>query len=242
MPLKNVPMLVVLCGGLATRLGALTRETPKILLPFNGKPFIHHFVEQHVENGFSEFVFITGHKSEQICDYLPVLKNEYPNKKFVAYNEGSNRLGTGGAVRAFIALLGDEFALTYGDSYLVLTQSELQCLCLPRLTPSINMLIYENADKFDISNVEVNNSRMVTQYEKNRQDKYNFIDTGMHYFYKADEIFSKFNNVGSSLDLTIVLDDSVKLKKMFGVVTRHRFHEIGSTRGINDFREYLERL
>ena len=58
--------LVVLCGGLGTRLGSISKKTPKILIPILDKTFLEHFLDVHQENGFKKrLVFIR--QSKTLC-------------------------------------------------------------------------------------------------------------------------------------------------------------------------------
>jgi len=88
--------VIILAGGLGTRLQPVVRDLPKCLAPVNGKPFLH-FVMAHLQkNGLEHFVFSLGYKSELIIDFI---EKEYPNisKTFLVEKE---QLGTGGAIKA----------------------------------------------------------------------------------------------------------------------------------------------
>ena len=62
--------IVVLCGGKGKRLGQLTEEKPKPLVPLAGKPIIHHIVDNYSKKGISEFIFCIGYKGGMIKDYF----------------------------------------------------------------------------------------------------------------------------------------------------------------------------
>ncbi|MGB2815132.1 MAG: sugar phosphate nucleotidyltransferase, partial [Dehalococcoidales bacterium] len=57
---------VILAGGLGTRLGALTRNVPKVMLPFNGNPFLYYVIKLLKEQGIKEIVMCTGYLGEQV--------------------------------------------------------------------------------------------------------------------------------------------------------------------------------
>ena len=61
---KNI--VVIMAGGLGTRLGELTKETPKPMLVVGDRPMLQHLVEQFRDQGFNRFVFCLNYKKEVI--------------------------------------------------------------------------------------------------------------------------------------------------------------------------------
>lgn len=104
--------VAVLCGGLGTRLGDLTRDVPKPMLPIAGRPYLERVLESFAERGLRDFVLLTGHLAE-------VIENHFGDgARFgytIQYSREAEPLGTGGALRDARALLGDRFILTFGD-------------------------------------------------------------------------------------------------------------------------------
>lgn len=58
--------IVLMAGGLGTRLGPITRETPKPMVLIAGKPMIQHLIESVRDEGFSDFAISVNHHAEQI--------------------------------------------------------------------------------------------------------------------------------------------------------------------------------
>ena len=58
--------VAVLCGGFGTRLGELTRDLPKPMLPIGGRPYLERVLESFADCGLREFVLLTGHLAEVI--------------------------------------------------------------------------------------------------------------------------------------------------------------------------------
>src|ERR1051325_10074769 len=114
--MTEMPALALLAGGLATRLGDLTKQTPKAVLDVAGEPFIAHQLRLLRREGVPRVVICAGYLAEQIEDYVG------DGSRFgipVTYRlDGPNLLGTGGALRAALPYLGDEFLVMYGDSWL----------------------------------------------------------------------------------------------------------------------------
>ena len=61
---------MILAAGLGTRLKALTQDKPKALVPLNGKPLLHHCIENLIANGFHHIVLNVHHFGEQIIDFV----------------------------------------------------------------------------------------------------------------------------------------------------------------------------
>ena len=61
---------MILAAGLGTRLGALTQDKPKAMVPLNGKPLLQHCIENLISNGFHHIVINVHHFGEQIIDFI----------------------------------------------------------------------------------------------------------------------------------------------------------------------------
>ena len=61
---------MILAAGLGTRLGALTQDKPKALVPLNGKPLLQHCIENLIANSFHHIVINVHHFGEQIIDFV----------------------------------------------------------------------------------------------------------------------------------------------------------------------------
>ena len=61
---------MILAAGLGTRLGALTQDKPKAMVPLNGKPLLQHCIENLIANGFHHIVINVHHFGEQIMDFV----------------------------------------------------------------------------------------------------------------------------------------------------------------------------
>lgn len=103
--------VVILAGGLGTRLGALARGLPKAMVMVGGRPFLEYIIDSFTERGFSEFVLLVGHHSDVIESHFGRGRGELR----IEYSREKELLGTGGAIREARHLLGDRFVLTYGD-------------------------------------------------------------------------------------------------------------------------------
>ena len=112
--MSDAPVLI-LAGGLGTRLRPLTETLPKVLAPALGRPFIDHLMADMARQGIRRFVLSVGYLAEQIEAHLgdgAALGNE------VRYVREREPLGTGGAVAAALPALEPTFILANGDTLL----------------------------------------------------------------------------------------------------------------------------
>jgi glucose-1-phosphate cytidylyltransferase len=65
MDCPNIPV-VILCGGMGTRLAEQTEIRPKPLVEIGGRPILWHIMKHYSHYGFDEFVLALGYKGEQI--------------------------------------------------------------------------------------------------------------------------------------------------------------------------------
>ncbi len=112
----KLPTICILAGGRGTRLGALTLNTPKPLLPVAGRPFIEHVLVRLRESGAHRVVLSIGYLAEQFRDALGDGRRFGLDLFFV--EDGDSPAGTAGGVRNCLPLLGDRFIVVYGDSLL----------------------------------------------------------------------------------------------------------------------------
>ena len=92
---KNDSAVIIMAGGLGTRLYPLTKKIPKPMIEIAGKPILEIIIERFISDGFKEFFICLNYKSE-------VIKNFINKKKFVGVDidfiEEKKRLGTAGAL------------------------------------------------------------------------------------------------------------------------------------------------
>jgi MurNAc alpha-1-phosphate uridylyltransferase len=114
---ERMPPLALLAGGLATRLRPVTETIPKSMVQVAGEPFICHQLRVLAREGVSDLVICTGYLGGQIESFVGDGSRFACHVRYSA--DGDKPLGTGGALRRALPLLGEHFLVMYGDSYLV---------------------------------------------------------------------------------------------------------------------------
>ena len=68
--MSDIKQGVILCGGLGTRLGKITKQLPKPMVDVSGKPFLEHLLIQLKKNGIKKVLLLVGYRSEVIKKYF----------------------------------------------------------------------------------------------------------------------------------------------------------------------------
>ncbi len=104
--------VVILAGGLGTRISEYTKNIPKPMIKVGKYPLIVHIMKHYLKYGYNEFYIALGYKGNVIREYFK--KNPF-KFKINLINTGKTTM-TGGRVKRLKKYLGNEdFFLTYGD-------------------------------------------------------------------------------------------------------------------------------
>ncbi|PKF62898.1 nucleotidyl transferase [Psychromonas sp. psych-6C06] len=115
-------VVVIMAGGLGSRLGALTKDTPKPMLQVGDRPMLRHLVEQFRDQDFRRFIFCLNYKKEVIKEYFG------NGNKFgvqIDYIIEEKRMGTAGALSLIEQTIESPFFVINGD---VLTDVDVNAL------------------------------------------------------------------------------------------------------------------
>ena len=225
--------VVVLAGGLATRLRPTTDTVPKAMLDVNGTPFIGHQLRLFRSKGIRRVVICAGHLGNAIQDYVA---DGTRYGLAVAYSfDGPALLGTAGAIKNALSLLDSAFFVVYGDSYLPCDYRAVQDAFDRSEKPAL-MTVFQNDGRWDRSNVELRDGCIVA-YDKRRQTPaMRHIDYGLGIFRR-----SAFDLVpaGQSYDLATLYQRLLEREALAAYQVAERFYEIGSFEGLAETRRFL---
>lgn len=225
--------IVILAGGLATRLGDVSIHTPKSLIPICGRPFIEWQIENIKNSGVSDFLICIGHLGEQITDYLGNGTKLGVNIEYSS--DGPSPLGTGGAILAALNRLPDHFMITYGDSYLPTNFDRVENHFFQLNTKAL-MTVYSNTERREKSNCLYRDGVIKKYSKKYFSQEMNHVDYGLSVVNK-----SVFDLIKSQIkfDLSDTFENLSANADLSGYEILDRYYEIGSVQGIRDFENYL---
>ena len=227
--------IAILAGGYASRLGSITRDLPKCLIEINGRPFVDWQLDLLLNHGYSEFVFCVSFKSNLVQEYLGDGSDRGIHIQYSL--DGETQLGTGGAILNALPKLGKAFGVIYGDSYLPINYRLVEQEFL-KIKSNGLMTVYRNENRFDVSNVEFLDGKLI-DYQKGVINKnMNHIDYGLTFF--RQEAFRQWTDQ-STFDLSIVCNQLAKEGQLDGYEVFERFYEIGSVQGIEELSQHLRK-
>lgn len=230
--MKTMFPVVILAGGLATRLRPVTETIPKSLLPVKGQPFVFHQLKLLQQQGVRNVVLCIGYLGEQIQQVVG------DGKAFglsVEYSfDGDMLLGTAGAIQNALPLLGDKFFVLYGDSYLTCDYAAVQESFIQQQKNAL-MTVFHNDGRWDKSNVVFRNQEILTYSKEQQTSDMHYIDYGLGIFHAA--AFSEVTYY--PYDLATVYQHCLQQKQLAAFEVTERFYEVGSFSGIEELEAYL---
>jgi MurNAc alpha-1-phosphate uridylyltransferase len=227
--------VAILAGGLATRLRPMTDRVPKALLSIAGRPFIFHQLGLLKNQGIDSVVLCVGHLGEQV----KALVGDGRNLGLaIQYSfDGIELLGTGGALKKALPLLGDDFFVLNGDSYLPCSFAGVQSAYESARRPAL-MTVLRNDCRWDKSNILFKNGELIEYDKKSPRFDMSHIDFGLSVLSK--QVFSPYLE-STALDLADICRELSKAGQVAAFEVSERFYEIGSPQGIRDTEEFLAR-
>jgi len=225
--------VAILAGGLAKRLRPLPGQMPKSLIDVAGHPFITHQLNLLRRSGLAEVVLCVGHLGEQI--QKEVGDGHRWGLRVTYVFDGPKLLGTGGALRRALPVLGDAFFVLYGDSYLECDYLAIEkVFCEGRRLGLMTVL--KNMNKWDKSNIVFKNGRIMRYDKKIRIREMEHIDYGLGIL-RAAALKDYPSDI--SFDLVQVYQDLLSCDQLAGFEVSERFYEIGSLEGLEETRRHI---
>jgi len=227
--------VVILAGGLATRLRPITERIPKSLVEVAGRPFLEHQVELLKRNASTEIILCVGYLGEMI-------EQRYGHGEALGVRirysfDGPHLLGTGGAIKKALALLPGAFFVLYGDSYLPVDYQAVAATFHEAGKPAL-MTVFANADAWDTSNVWFDEGRIELYSKREKLPEMRYIDYGLMVCTK--QIFENSPN-DRPFDLADTLESLSRKGQLAGHQVHQRFYEIGSPAGLAELNQLLSK-
>jgi len=220
--------VVILAGGLGTRLRSVVRDVPKPMADIQGKPFLEYLLQLLIQNGYQNFLFLVGYKGDVIKSYFG------DGSKFgvnIEYSTEAIPLGTGGALFNAWDKLSDDFFMVNGDTFFDIQYEILEDFIAGRNRELLIALRYSNdLSRYGIIEID-NNYKVISfsekgQVQENRIDGY--INGGVYFLNKKvlEPFYEKYVNSAVSLENDI-LPLLVKIGKVYGLPIGGKFIDIG---------------
>lgn len=197
--------VVILAGGLGTRLSEATNLIPKPMVEIGGKPILWHIMKTYSHYGFNDFIICCGYKQYVIKEYfanyfrhncdmtvdlsnnsVQILDNHSENWKVTMVDTGLNTM-TGGRIKRIQQYVGNErFLLTYGDG---VTDLNIHDTIEEHIyhNSMLTLTAYMPVGKFGALNISSNSNKVESFKEKPNGDGEHWINAG--YFVCEPQVF-----------------------------------------------------
>jgi NDP-sugar pyrophosphorylase family protein len=195
---------------------------------------VDHQLSLLARHGIRRVVFCVGHFGDQIEAFLGDgaargLSIDY------AY-DGDRLLGTAGAVRRALPLLGETFWVMYGDSYMDIDYAAILEEFQQRRASAL-MTVIRNDDRWDRSNAEYRDGQLVAYNKRHPSPEMRHIDYGVAILTRG--VVEQRVPTGVPYDLADLYQQLVAEGTMIGYEVTERFYEIGSPSGLEETRRHL---
>jgi N-acetyl-alpha-D-muramate 1-phosphate uridylyltransferase len=223
--------VAILAGGRATRLGELAEERPKALVEVAGAPFIDHQLRLLRDHEIQRVVLLIGHLGDQIRGAVGDgsrlgLEVEYAE-------DPPGLAGTAGALRGALPLLGEEFMVLYGDTYLRIDYAAVADAF--RASELLGLMtVLRNEGRWDTSNTVVAGDRIVRHDKRDPDPEMQWIDYGLGAL-RAQAL----DAAPQASDLSDVYARLAERGELAAYVATERFYEIGSPEALAETDHFL---
>lgn len=217
--------VIILAGGLGTRLRSEVKDVPKCMAPIAGKPFLWYLLKDISKYEEIERVILSvGYLREVIFEWIDQVKDEFTFEFDYAIED--QPLGTGGGIRlALSKAKANDVIVLNGDTYFAVNLCEL--MKAHRLYPSSVTLALKPMQDFErygrviIDTVD----NHIVEFKEKEYCKEGLINGGIYVINRLEPIFKGLPNKFSFE--TAVFESQCKLGKLFGVVQNGYFIDIG---------------
>lgn len=231
--MSSIEQVVILAGGLGTRLRPITEKIPKPLVEVNGRPFLYWQLLDVEEQGFEDVVLLGGHLGEQLEDYA---QSDHGLDLNIRVSLEVEPLGTGGALTNALKHLDDHFVLMNGDSFLHMDLHEMVANYFEKELQA-SLTYYDNLKTSPVvPNLKIKND-FVLEYKKDggTENGFQYIDSGVYVLDKS--LFEA--PVTPKYSLESLWPSLISSKNLGAFLVKERFYDIGTPERLKLFEERL---
>jgi dTDP-glucose pyrophosphorylase len=197
---KNKNKVVIMAGGLGSRLGDLTKNTPKPMLLVGGKPILETIILNFKSHGFLNFTICINYLFEQIENYFKDGSSLGVNIDYIIENK---RMGTAGSI-AFIDKIEEQFFLVNGD---LLTSVNFNDFLSSHLNSKADISVCLSKHKYQLpfALVQVEKTNKIVSIQEKPTFEY-LINAGM---YILEPHIIKLIPKNNYMDITTIIEEAL---------------------------------
>ncbi len=213
--------VIILAGGLGTRLQGVIGNYPKCMAPVNGKPFLAYLFDYVNKQRATRVILSLGYKHNVVVDWLEEQDLDFE----LDYVVESEPLGTGGGILAAMEVAEtDDVAVLNGDTMFKLNLKEQYAF--HKKNNAITTLALKKMHKFDrYGVVNADAEGIVTSFEEKQFKEEGLINGGVYFINREAFLAKKMPEIFSfEKDY---LEKFVKEKRFYGFISEDYFIDIG---------------
>ena len=214
--------VVILCGGLGSRLRTLFPNTPKALASINDAPFLDKLMTIINKQGFEKFILCVGHLKQQIIDHYSNTTNFD-----VSYSLETEQLGTGGAIKNALPLIKNKFFIAMnGDSFCNVSLKSLIEFHHKNNADVSVVISPADIERDDVGQININKMNRITSFkEKANNLDLRHVNSGIYVINKS--VLAEFSGNIFSLERDF-FPFLIQAKKIYGFKTNNPVYDIGT--------------
>ena len=224
---------IILAGGIGSRLGKITKKTPKPLINVNKKPFINYIIKNFYRQGVRNFLILTWYKNHL---FIKKLKNSFKDAKIKIVKE-NKKLGTAGALRNSINHLKENFFVTNGDTFFDINIRDLEFQTKKNFS-KIGVALKTSFEHKNCLSYKINSKKIIISFKKNKKRK-KLICGGIYYLNK--KVIKKLKKQNLDIDKDIILNHLKSKKKITAKIYDRSFIDIGSKISLKKASNFIKK-
>ncbi|MDD5473294.1 MAG: sugar phosphate nucleotidyltransferase [Candidatus Methanoperedens sp.] len=193
---------IVLAAGQGTRMGPLTQNMPKVMLPIANEPILSHVILSARDAGIKEFVLVVGYRAEVVKQYFG---NGSEMNVSIEYVHQEKQMGTADAIGCAEEHVDDRFLVLNGD--IIVSPQDVKNLIKNKSDVVMAAIQVENPSEFGV--LEVRDNRVLRVIEKPRKPPTNLANAGIYIFPLS--IFEAVRSTALSVRKEYEITDSLQL-------------------------------
>jgi len=181
-----VKEVIILAGGVGSRLKSVISDKPKCLAEVNERPFLSYILDNLIKYSFDRFIFSLGYLSEEVVNYV---KETYPQLDSV-FSIESEPLLTGGAIRLALEYVeSDSVLILNADTYFGLDLNSFYKTHLSR-NLDVTLALKPMLDYDRYGSVKFDDQQIIYSFEEKEPKEFGYINGG--YIYLKKEVFTEY--------------------------------------------------
>jgi NDP-sugar pyrophosphorylase family protein len=237
---NNSKDVVILAGGLGTRLkGLLPENYHKVMTFIGGKPFLEILLSKIASHGVARVILALGFGSNAVIDYAQDLSKKLGIE--IVFSLETKQLGTAGAIKNASTLIDtDPFIVMNGDTFSDVNLNKLiSNHLLKKADVTIGLIKVDHPDRFGIVEIDEKSGRIIKFLEKSIRANSALISAGVYVFNKRIMDLIPSNSFSS---LEMDLFPELVGKNFYGFDSCTKLIDIGTPESLQTSNNYFGNL